>query len=71
VAIALFCLAVGVLGIVLPILPGWPFILVGLAILTTLSPGLQRAWHRFLRRHPRLRSRLRRKRSAEGRRSPS
>jgi len=57
-SIAIVCLIIGIAGFVLPILPGWPFFFVALAILTTLFPGLQRAWHRYLRRRPKLRNRL-------------
>ena len=60
----MFCLALGVLGIVLPILPGWVFFVVALAILTTLSPRLERRWHRWLRTSPRLRASLKKARPA-------
>lgn len=62
ISIAIFCLAVGVLGIVLPILPGWPFFFVALAILTTLSPRLKRRWHRWMKGSPKLRATLRKAR---------
>lgn len=55
-------LVAGVAGLILPILPGWIFFGLALAILTTLSPGLGRAWRRYLRSHPRVRAALRRKR---------
>ncbi len=58
IALAAVCLLVGVAGIVLPILPGWPFLFVGLAILTTVFPGLERFWKARLRRHPKLRKAL-------------
>jgi uncharacterized membrane protein YbaN (DUF454 family) len=51
-------LLVGLSGIVLPGLPGWPFLFVSLAILTTVSPALKRGWHRHLRKHPGLRRAL-------------
>ena len=55
IALAVLCLLVGLAGVVLPILPGWPFVFVGLAILTTVFPGLQRFWRARMRKHPRLR----------------
>ncbi len=58
VALAILCLLVGIAGIVLPILPGWPFLFVGLAILTTVFPALDRYWRARMRRHPRLRQAL-------------
>jgi uncharacterized membrane protein YbaN (DUF454 family) len=54
--------ALGVAGLILPILPGWIFFGLALAVLTTLSPGLSRAWRRYLRSHPKVRHALRRKR---------
>ena len=59
IAIAAVCMLVGLAGVVLPILPGWPFLFVGLAILTTVFPGLQRFWRARMRRHPRLLKALR------------
>jgi uncharacterized membrane protein YbaN (DUF454 family) len=59
IAIAVTCLLVGLVGIVMPILPGWPFLFVGLAILTTVFPGLERFWRARMRRHPKLRAALR------------
>ncbi len=55
-------LLLGVAGMILPVLPGWIFFLLALAVLTTLSPGLSRAWRRHLRAHPKVRDTLRRKR---------
>ena len=37
IGLAVLCLLVGLAGIILPILPGWPFLFVGLAILA--PPG--------------------------------
>jgi uncharacterized membrane protein YbaN (DUF454 family) len=48
------CVVVGLLGIVLPFLPGWPFLIVGLVLLTSVNPWVRGALHRFLDRHPRL-----------------
>ena len=59
IAIAALCLLVGLVGVVMPILPGWPFLFIGLAILTTVFPGLQKLWIRQMRRHPKLRRVLR------------
>lgn len=59
IALAVLCLLVGLAGVVLPILPGWPFLFVGLAILTTVFPRLERFWRARLRRHPKLRKMLR------------
>jgi uncharacterized membrane protein YbaN (DUF454 family) len=59
IALAVVCLLVGLVGIVMPILPGWPFLFVGLAIFTTVFPGLQRFWWTRMRRHPKLRAALR------------
>jgi len=64
ISIAIVCLAIGIVGIALPILPGWPFFFVALAILTTLSPRLKRRWHRWIKSSSRLRSALRRVRPA-------
>ena len=61
-AAAAALLLLGVAGLVLPVLPGWVFIGLALAVLTTVSPGLERAWRRYLRTHPKLRGALRRKR---------
>ena len=61
-ALALVCMLLAAIGIVLPVFPGWPFFLVGLVLLTSLSKPLRRAWHRYLRRHPKVRSALRRRR---------
>jgi hypothetical protein len=47
-------IVVGVAGIVLPFLPGWPLIIVGLVLLTGVNPWVRGALHRFLNRHPRL-----------------
>lgn len=58
-ALAGLCLLVGLAGIALPILPGWPFLFIGLAILTTIFPGLARFWRTRLRRHAGLRRVLR------------
>ncbi|HKB69847.1 MAG TPA: hypothetical protein VKH46_03325 [Thermoanaerobaculia bacterium] len=55
ITLAVLCLLVGLAGVVIPILPGWPFLFVGLAILTTVFPGLQRFWRARMRKHPRLR----------------
>jgi len=59
IGIAVLCLLVGLAGVVMPILPGWPFLFVGLAILTTVFPGLERFWRARMRRHSRLRRMLR------------
>jgi len=56
IAAAILFLLIGLAGIVLPALPGWPFLFAALAILTTVSPAVKRAWHRFLRKHPKVRS---------------
>jgi hypothetical protein len=48
------CVVIGLAGIVLPLLPGWPFLIVGLALLTSVNPWVRGALHRFLDRHPRL-----------------
>jgi uncharacterized membrane protein YbaN (DUF454 family) len=58
IAAAVVFLLVGLSGIVLPGLPGWPFLFLALAILTTVSPTINRVWRRFLRRHPKVRSAL-------------
>jgi uncharacterized membrane protein YbaN (DUF454 family) len=55
IALAVVCLLVGLVGIVMPILPGWPFLFVGLAILATVFPGIARFWRRRMRKHPHLR----------------
>ena len=58
IALAIVCLLVGLTGVLMPILPGWPFLFVGLAILTTVFPGLQRFWRARMRKHPNLRKAL-------------
>lgn len=62
-AAAAALLLLGVAGLVLPVLPGWIFFGLALAVLTTLSSGLSRAWRRHLRAHPGLRDALRRRRA--------
>jgi uncharacterized membrane protein YbaN (DUF454 family) len=59
IAIAIVCVLVGLVGFVMPILPGWPFFFIGMAILTTVFPGLERFWRARMRRHPKLRAALR------------
>lgn len=45
----------GVAGIVLPILPGWIFVFVGLVVLTKHAPWAGRLLEWFKRRHPKAR----------------
>jgi uncharacterized membrane protein YbaN (DUF454 family) len=59
IALAILCLLVGLTGVILPILPGWPFLFVGLAILATVFPGIERFWRARLRRCPTLRKAIR------------
>ena len=59
IVLAVLCFLVGLAGIILPILPGWPLLFVGLAILTTVLPKLERFWRARMRRHPKLRAALR------------
>ena len=59
ITLAILCLLVGLAGVILPILPGWPFLFVGLAILTTIFPGLRRFWRARMKKHPNLRKVLR------------
>ncbi|HET9224178.1 MAG TPA: hypothetical protein VFO07_16820 [Roseiflexaceae bacterium] len=52
-SLGLFCLALGVAGVLLPILPGWPLLLVCGRLLGPHDPLLRRvlaAGHRGLRR---------------------
>jgi uncharacterized membrane protein YbaN (DUF454 family) len=52
-SLGLFCLALGVAGVLLPILPGWPLLLVCGRLLGPRDPLLRRvlaAGHRSLRR---------------------
>ena len=58
VAAALLCILAGIVGILIPIIPGWPLFFIGVPLLLSASPGLDRAWRRFLDRHPRVRRRL-------------
>jgi hypothetical protein len=53
-AAASVLIVVGLAGIVLPFLPGWPLIIVGVVLLTGINPWVRHALHRFLNRHPRL-----------------
>lgn len=51
--LGLFCLALGVAGVLLPILPGWPFLLICGRLLGSRDPLLRRVLatgHRGLRR---------------------
>ena len=52
--LAIACVLVGLAGIVLPVLPGWPFVIVGLVLLAGVNPWVRRGLHRFLNRHPKL-----------------
>ena len=47
-------LALGVVGIIAPIMPGWIFIFVGLFVLGRYAPWARRTLTWFKRRHPRL-----------------
>ncbi len=49
---------VGILGLFLPILQGILFILVGLILLSSVSPWAERLLHRLKRRFPRISSKL-------------
>jgi hypothetical protein len=52
-SLGLFCLCLGVAGVLLPILPGWPFLIVCGRLLGPRDPLLRRmlaAGHRGLRR---------------------
>jgi len=59
IALAILCVLVGVAGVILPIVPGWPFLFVGLAILATVFPGMRRFWRARMRKHPALRKAVR------------
>ncbi|HEY5596145.1 MAG TPA: hypothetical protein VIL47_02685 [Candidatus Bipolaricaulota bacterium] len=58
VALSLAFLALGVVGWVLPILPGWLFVLVGLLGLSTVYPPLRHPFELIKRRYPRLHAHL-------------
>ena len=52
-SLGLFCLALGVAGVLLPILPGWPFLVISGRVLGPRDPLLRHmllAGHRGLRR---------------------
>jgi uncharacterized membrane protein YbaN (DUF454 family) len=53
-ALAIVCLLVGVAGLILPIMPGWPFLAVGLVLLASVNRRLREGLHRFLNRHPKI-----------------
>jgi hypothetical protein len=56
--VGLICLLIGILGLLLPILPGWPFIIPAIVLLGRRDRALRllhmivRRALRFLRRHP-------------------
>jgi hypothetical protein len=56
--VGLICLLIGLLGLLLPILPGWPFIIPAIVLLGRRDRALRllhtivRRALRFLRRHP-------------------
>lgn len=56
IVVGLAALVVGVLGLVLPVLPGWILIFVGLALIAGYVPPLRRALSRLLRTNPATRS---------------
>ena len=47
--LGLICLALGVAGVILPIIPGWPFLIPAIALLGTRDPAV-RYLHLLLRR---------------------
>ncbi len=47
-------LAIGLAGMALPIMPGLPFALIGLYLLSLHSPWFHRQLHRHKHRHPAL-----------------
>lgn len=47
--VGLICLAIGIAGIILPILPGWPFLIPAIALLGPRDPAIRHA-HLLLRR---------------------
>ena len=52
-SLGLFCLGLGIAGVLLPILPGWPFLMVSGRMLGSRDPMLRRmllAGHRGMRR---------------------
>jgi len=65
--LAWFLIVLGVAGIVLPILPGWPFFLTGLALLDVNGTIRKRVWSWFppkaqnflIRQYKKIRSRAR------------
>ena len=62
--VGLVCLVLGVIGILIPIIPGWPLFFVALPLIVSVSPALQRIWERYLDRHPKVRARLAKERKA-------
>lgn len=40
--LGLFCLGIGLTGAILPILPGWPFLLIGTRLLGRRDPAVRR-----------------------------
>jgi uncharacterized membrane protein YbaN (DUF454 family) len=47
-------LVIGIIGLVLPVLPGTPFLVAGGTILTSHSPTVRRAWEKQEKRYPRF-----------------
>ena len=63
IAVAVVGIVIGIAGVLVPIVPGWPLLLIGIPLLLSASPALDRAWRRFLERHPRLHRRFTRRRT--------
>lgn len=51
-ALAIFWFAIGVIGVLLPVVPQVPFFVMSLLYLSLMSRGIHRAVRRFLHRHP-------------------
>lgn len=53
-ALAIFFLALGIVGLVIPVMPQFLFFAISLFFLSMVSPPVRRAIRRFLHRHPKL-----------------
>ena len=52
--VATALIAVGIAGLILPVLPGWPFIIAALVMLASVNRWIRHVLHRFLNRHPKI-----------------
>ena len=51
-SLAVACILLGIAGLILPILPGWPFVLTGMLLLSPYSERVRKLIHQLSRMHP-------------------